>query len=70
MDTKCACPVHGVWMMADDIDRLVKEADGYLNGSDPGQATRPLLVDIVAQLRGEFQKRGPILAAMDFDDAE
>lgn len=69
MNTKCTCPTHGVWMMADDIDRLVKEADGYLNGSGPGEATHPLLVDIVAQLRGEFQKRGPILAAMDFDDA-
>jgi hypothetical protein len=44
----CACPAHGSWYAAADIDRLVRTLDVALNGRDA--AERPLLCDVVAQV--------------------
>jgi len=49
---ECACPEHGNWIAADDVNRLVRELDVLLNGED-GAAKQASLCDIVSQVASQ-----------------
>jgi hypothetical protein len=49
---ECACPEHGNWIAAGDVNRLVRELDVLLNGED-GAAKQASLCDIVSQVASQ-----------------
>lgn len=55
-------PSTGNWISADDYHRNVRALDVALNGIE-GAARRPLLIDVLSQVKAEVSRRGaPLLA--------